>query len=103
MVAAFDERRGVIVDLLNRVPGFTCRTPGGAFYAFPNITGTGMTAQQVQNRLLDEAGVATVAGTAFGRYGEGYVRFSYANSVDNIRAALQRATELLSDVAAVAE
>ena len=103
MVSAFDERRGVIVDLLNRVPGFTCRTPGGAFYAFPNITGTGMTAQQVQNRLLDEAGVATVAGTAFGRYGEGYVRFSYANSVDNIRTALQRATELLSDVAAVAE
>ena len=103
MVAAFDERRGVIVDLLNRVPGFTCRTPGGAFYAFPNITGTGMTAQQIQNRLLDEAGVATVAGTAFGSYGEGYVRFSYANSVENIRTALQRASELLGKVAAVAE
>ena len=103
MVAAFDERRGVIVDLLNRVPGFTCRTPGGAFYAFPNITGTGMTAQQIQNRLLDEAGVATVAGTAFGSYGEGYVRFSYANSVENIRTALQRASELLGEVAAVAE
>jgi aspartate aminotransferase len=103
MVASFDQRRGVIVDLLNRVPGFTCRTPGGAFYAFPNITGTGQSAQQIQNRLLEEAGVATVAGTAFGALGEGYVRFSYANSVENIRAALERVTTLLDEARAVAE
>jgi aspartate/methionine/tyrosine aminotransferase len=103
MVAAFDERRGVIVDLLNRVPGFTCRTPGGAFYAFPNVAGTGLAAHALQDRLLDEAGVATVAGTSFGRFGEGYVRFSYANSVENIRTALHRVADLLSDVAAVAE
>ena len=102
MVAAFDERRGVIVDLLNQVPGFSCRTPGGAFYAFPNITGTGLSAQQIQNRLLEEASVATVAGTAFGHLGEGYVRFSYANSVENIRIALQRVTQLLGDTATVA-
>ncbi len=103
MVAAFDERRGVIVDLLNRIPGFSCRTPGGAFYAFPNITGTGLTAHELQNRLLDEVYVATVAGTAFGHLGEGYVRFSYANSIENIRTALDRVGNLLTDVAAVAE
>jgi aspartate/methionine/tyrosine aminotransferase len=97
MVAAFDERRGVIVDLLNRVPGFRCRMPGGAFYAFPSIAGTGLRANQLQDRLLDGAGVATVSGTAFGRYGEGYVRFSYANSVENIRTALERVTKLLSE------
>ncbi|CAN0400909.1 unnamed protein product [Discosporangium mesarthrocarpum] len=103
MVAAFDERRGVIVDLLNQVPGFSCRTPGGAFYAFPNITATGQSAQQIQNRLLEEAGVATVAGTAFGALGEGFIRFSYANSVENIRTALERVTALLSETRAVAE
>jgi aspartate aminotransferase len=91
MVAAFDRRRKVIVDGLNSLKGVTCRTPGGAFYAFPNVTGTGMTAQEVQDRLLEEAGVATIAGTSFGAYGEGYVRFSYANSVENIEAALEKA------------
>ncbi len=96
MVAAFDERRGVIVDGLNDLPGVTCRTPGGAFYTFPNITGTGMDAQTLQNRLLEEAGVATIAGTSFGAYGEGYLRFSYANSVENIEAALGRMRDLLS-------
>jgi aspartate/methionine/tyrosine aminotransferase len=96
MVAAFDERRGVIVDGLNDLPGVTCRTPGGAFYTFPNITGTGMAAQTLQNRLLEEAGVATIAGTSFGAYGEGYLRFSYANSVENIEAALGRMRDLLS-------
>lgn len=103
MVAAFDERRGVIVDLLNAVPGFSCRRPGGAFYAFPNITGTGLSAHELQDKLLDEVAVATVAGTAFGRFGEGYVRFSYANSVENIRTALERVTELLGNMAQVAE
>lgn len=90
MVRAFDERRRVIVDELNTVPGFSCIEPGGAFYAFPNISGTGLNAREMQNRLLDEVGVATVAGTSFGRFGEGYVRFSYANSTENIRRAVAR-------------
>ena len=84
MVAAFDERRRVIVPLLNQLPGFKCVDPGGAFYAFPNIAGTGMTARELQNKMLETAGVATVAGTSFGIHGEGYIRFSYANSTENI-------------------
>jgi aspartate/methionine/tyrosine aminotransferase len=100
MMRAFDERRRVIVDGLNALPGMTCRTPGGAFYAFPNITGTGLDARTLQNRLLEEAGVATVAGTSFGAHGEGYLRFSYANSVENIERALDRIGTLLADVAA---
>jgi aspartate/methionine/tyrosine aminotransferase len=96
MVAAFDARRKVIVDGLNSLPGVTCRTPGGAFYAFPNIQGTGLTSQQVQDRLLEDAGVATISGTSFGAYGEGYVRFSYANSVENIEAALEKARTVLA-------
>jgi aspartate/methionine/tyrosine aminotransferase len=95
MVAAFDERRKVIVPLLNQLPGVTCRDPGGAFYVFPNITGTGMDARELQNKMLEEAGVATVAGTSFGIHGEGYIRFSYANSVDNIREAIKRIAGLL--------
>jgi len=90
MVKAFDERRKIIVEELNNIPGFNCVNPGGAFYAFPNITGTGLTARQAQDGLLAETGVATVAGTSFGEYGEGFLRFSYANSVENIREALQR-------------
>ena len=90
MVAAFDERRRVIVGELNRIEGFSCVEPGGAFYAFPNTTGTGLDAHALQDRLLEEAGVATIAGTSFGAFGEGYLRFSYANSVDNIRAAMAR-------------
>ncbi|MDX1513243.1 MAG: aminotransferase class I/II-fold pyridoxal phosphate-dependent enzyme, partial [Gammaproteobacteria bacterium] len=96
MVAAFDQRRRVIVDGLNEVPGFSCRTPGGAFYAFPNIKDTGMDARSLQTRILDEAGVATIAGTSFGAHGEGYLRFSYANSRDNIRKALERIGNLLA-------
>ena len=95
MVAAFAERRGVIVEALNAIPGFRCSEPGGAFYAFPDITGTGMGAAGLQDRLLAEAGVATVAGTSFGAYGEGYLRFSYANSTDNIREAARRIRECL--------
>lgn len=90
MTEAFDERRRIIVEELNAIPGFSCVNPGGAFYTFPNITGTGMTARQAQDGLLEEVGVATVAGTSFGEYGEGFLRFSYANSVENIREALQR-------------
>ena len=97
MVAAFDERRRVIVPLLNQLPGFTCLDPGGAFYVFPDITGTGMDARELQNKMLEKAGVATVAGTSFGIHGEGFIRFSYANSVENIREAVKRVAALLRD------
>ena len=96
MMTAFDERRHVIVEGLNALPGVTCRMPGGAFYAFPNITGTGMDSATFQRRLLEEAGVAAIAGTSFGAHGEGYVRFSYANSVENIERALERIATLLA-------
>jgi aspartate/methionine/tyrosine aminotransferase len=95
MVKAFDERRRVIVGLLNQLPGFRCVNPGGAFYAFPNISGTGMSARELQNKMLETAGVATVAGTSFGINGEGYIRFSYANSTENIRKAVERIGTLL--------
>ena len=95
MVRAFDERRKIIVEELNALPGFSCVTPLGAFYAFPNITGTGKSAAELQNLMLNEAGVATVAGTSFGAFGEGYVRFSYANSAENIREAMRRIRQLL--------
>jgi aspartate/methionine/tyrosine aminotransferase len=90
MVAEFRRRRDAIVTGLNRVPGFRCSVPAGAFYAFPNITGTGMPSRELADLLLYEAGVACLSGTAFGRYGEGYLRFSYANSLDNIAEALSR-------------
>jgi aspartate aminotransferase len=90
MVEAFDERRQVIVECLNALPGFRCVRPGGAFYAFPNIAGTGFSARQLQDDLLNEVGVALVAGTSFGEQGEGYIRFSYANSVENIERAIDR-------------
>jgi len=90
MVAAFDERRRVITAELNQIPGFRCVEPGGAFYAFPNIEGTGMTSRDAQDRFLQEAGVATIAGTSFGAWGEGYLRFSYASSIENIREAIRR-------------
>ena len=90
MVAAFDERRAVIHDELNALPGVSCVRPTGAFYAFANIGKTGRTAKALETLFLEEAGVATVAGTSFGSEGEGYVRFSYANSVENIREAMHR-------------
>jgi len=90
MVTAFDERRKVIVKELNQIEGFRCVDPGGAFYTFPNIEGTGLNAQALQNKLLEEASVATVAGTAFGDNGEGYIRFSYANSKEKIVEAMSR-------------
>ncbi len=95
MVAQFDQRRRVIVDALNTLPGFRCPDAAGAFYAFPNIDGTGMTAKLAQDRFLDDAGVATVAGTSFGAMGEGYLRFSYANSIENIEAACDRIRGIL--------
>ena len=90
MLKTFDERRQLIVKLLNEVPGFSCIEPKGAFYAFPNITNTGMSAKEVEELLLNEVGVATVAGTSFGHLGEGYIRFSYASSTENITEALAR-------------
>ena len=90
MLASFDGRRRVIVEELNRLAGFRCAEPGGAFYAFANIEGTGMNARDAQDRLLDQAGVATIAGTSFGARGEGYLRFSYAASIENIREAMRR-------------
>ena len=95
MVAAFDERRRVIVEELNAVPGVSCVDPAGAFYAFPNITGTGLDARTLQARLLQEAGVAVIAGTSFGALGEGYLRFSYAASLEEIREGVARMRSLL--------
>jgi aspartate/methionine/tyrosine aminotransferase len=95
MVRAFDERRQAIVAGLNDLPGFRCVMPQGAFYAFPNIEGTGMSSQELQNLLLDQAGVATVAGTAFGALGEGFIRFSYASDMDSILEALRRVRGVL--------
>jgi aspartate/methionine/tyrosine aminotransferase len=90
MVEAFDARRKVVVEELNKLPGVSCVEPGGAFYAFPNVTRTGLKAKEFERRLLEDAGVATVAGTSFGSYGEGYLRLSYANSTENIREAIGR-------------
>jgi aspartate aminotransferase len=95
MVKAFDTRRRVIVDELNSVSGFNCPEPGGAFYAFPNITGTNIGSMNLQNKLLNEAGVAIISGTSFGALGEGYLRFSYANSTENIIEAIRRVKEFL--------
>ena len=102
MVQAFAERRKVIVTELNGIPGFRCVEPGGAFYAFPNITGTGLTSRALEAKLLNEAGVAVLSGTSFGAHGEGYLRFSYANSVENIREAMRRIRSCLSEAAAPA-
>jgi aspartate aminotransferase len=88
MVAEFRRRRDIIVAGLNDLPGVSCLEPQGAFYVFPNITETGQTSADLQSRLLADAGVAALSGTAFGPYGEGFLRFSYANSVENIRLAL---------------
>lgn len=96
MVAEFRRRRDFIVDGLNRIKGVKCVQPQGAFYAFPNITGTGIGSKELERRLLEEAGVATLSGTAFGRYGDGYLRLSYANSLENIRKALERFAALVA-------
>jgi aspartate/methionine/tyrosine aminotransferase len=90
MIAEFHRRRDLIVAGLNALPGVTCTMPRGAFYAFPNITGTGMTSADLAQALLDEAGVAVLSGTAFGQFGEGYLRLSYANSIPNLEKALER-------------
>jgi len=96
MVEAFRQRRDVIVDGLNQIPGFRCLRPKGAFYVFPNIEGTRKSSREMQDFLLNEAGVASLAGTSFGEYGEGFVRFSYANSVENIQRALSRISQAMA-------
>ena len=95
MVAEFRRRREVIVDGLNKIEGITCREPRGAFYVFPNITKTGMESCKLGDYLLNEAGVAVLPGTSFGKYGEGYLRLSFANSVANIKKALERISAAL--------
>jgi len=98
MVEEFRKRRKVIVDGLNQLDGVSCLMPAGAFYAFANITGTGMGSKEFADIMLNQAGVAALAGTAFGKFGEGYVRFSYANSIENIEEALRRMAGVLSGV-----
>ena len=95
MVRVYQQRRDVIVRGLNELPGVTCQNPQGAFYVFPNIQALEMTSAQTADWMLEEAGVALLPGSAFGRYGEGYLRLSYANSVANIQRALERLKELL--------
>jgi aspartate/methionine/tyrosine aminotransferase len=90
MVAEFRKRREVIVDGLNEIKGITCMKPHGAFYAFPNITGTAMNSRELGDHLLQNAGVAVLPGISFGEYGEGYLRLSFANSIENIKKALDR-------------
>ncbi len=95
VVVEYQRRRDRMVAGLNALPGVTCQTPQGAFYVFPNITGTGLTSRELARRLLGEAGVAVLAGTDFGQYGEGYLRLCYATSTENIDRALARMAEVL--------
>jgi len=96
MWRAFDERRKIITRELNQIDGFRCAEPAGAFYAMPNIEGTGMTARELQDGLLEDAGVATIAGTSFGVYGEGFIRFSYAASTEQILESMERIRAFLA-------
>ncbi len=96
MMAAFDRRRKLVVERMNALPGITCATPKGAFYAFPNISDTGWQAKKLASALLEEAGVAAIGGPDFGILGEGYLRLSYANSEENIGKAIDRIGEFLA-------
>jgi aspartate aminotransferase len=96
MMAEFHARRDLFVGALNEIEGVSCPMPAGAFYAFPNITATGYGSEELAERLLNEAGVAALAGTAFGEFGEGYLRFSYANSRENLLEAVRRMREWLA-------
>ena len=90
---AFRERRDWLVPALNEIPGITCRTPGGAFYAFPSIASFGIDSHTFCTRLLQEAGVAAAWGTSFGEYGEGHFQLSFANSLENLKIAVDRIAE----------
>jgi aspartate/methionine/tyrosine aminotransferase len=96
MVMAYQQRRDVLVARLNAIPGVSTRTPQGAFYVFPNITGLGMSSSEMARLLLEKAGVAVLPGTAFGRFGEGYLRIAYCNSLENIERALERIQEVVA-------
>ena len=98
MVAEFRARRDLLVAGLNDIPGISCRMPHGAFYVFPNITQLGRKSAEIATLLLDKYGVAALSGTAFGRFGEGYLRFSYANSQPQIRKALERVRAMSADL-----
>jgi aspartate aminotransferase len=102
MVAEFRRRRDALCQGLNRIPGFRCALPGGAFYAFANVEGTGIPSKEMADFLLEEAGVAGLNGGAFGEYGEGYIRFSYANSLANLTEAVARIEKVSVRWAAVA-
>ncbi|TAH38666.1 MAG: pyridoxal phosphate-dependent aminotransferase [Planctomycetota bacterium] len=95
MLREFDQRRRLVVQLLNEVPGFRCHMPKGSFYVFPNVTGTGLGSDELQTRLLNEAGVAVLSGTAFGSEGEGFLRFSYAASIPTIEEGVRRVRQLV--------
>ena len=98
MVAEFKRRREVIVEGFNRIPGFSCTMPGGAFYAFPNVKKTGIPSDDLADRILNEAGVACLTGTSFGSFGEGYLRFSYATALDQIHEALDRIDRMMRGI-----
>ena len=98
MVAEFKVRRDLLVEGLNAIPGITCKRPRGAFYVFPNIEGLDRKSSEIETLLLDEYGVAALSGTAFGAHGEGYLRFSYANSQEQIRKALERVGRMAKDL-----
>lgn len=100
MMAAFDHRRHIVVDQLNKLPGVTCAVPKGAFYAFPNIKQTGWAAKKLASSLLEEVGVATIGGPDFGILGEGYIRLSYANSAENIERAISRMADFMEQTKA---
>ena len=95
-VKRFNERRDLIVKRLNDIPGVTCEVPGGAFYVFPNFSSFGMESEEMENFLIEEAHVACLGGTSFGKYGQGYIRFSYANSLDKLNEAMDRVASALS-------
>ncbi len=90
----FEQKRNIIVDGLNSIKGIKCHKPLGAFYVFPNIKSTGKSSQEIADILMNDAGVASLPGTAFGKYGEGYIRFSYANSIENLEEALRRVEKI---------
>jgi len=98
MVAAFKERRDAVVAGLRSIPGLKCVEPKGAFYVFPNITGTGMRSKPFADYLLEKVGVAVLSGTSFGAYGQGYIRISYANSLENLRRAIDRIASAVADL-----
>ena len=89
-IPIYSETTSIVVDGLNKIDGISCAMPKGAFYAFPNVEGTGMSSSEFANRVLEEAGVALLAGESFGKYGTGHIRISFANSAENLRTAIDR-------------